>query len=920
MRILSLAFIIGMLLPLNVLAGIQSVAFLYGPNPPLAKTKAYDVVVVHPDSTADPSKYQSTNSELYAYVSVGEVAKSSPYYRQIPTSWLIGQNRIWNSAVLDQANPAWRDFFIKSILDPLWKKGYRGFFLDTLDSYQLAAKNSVEQQRQTQGLIELIHAIKKTYPDAKLIFNRGFELIPFVSKDATAVAVESLFASWDQQKKIYVPVSQADRDYLLVKLREIQALNIPVIVIDYLPKDRKKEARALAEKIKQLGMIPWIATGDLESVGIGAISALPRKIFVIYTKYKQSTFFDQSAFTLLALPLQYWGYTPEYHSATESLPRQIDPAEYAGVAVWASPETPAEREALHRWLLQPLTQHIPIVFLAGFGFDVTPELMAPFNINVKLTNKIEKTVRISKQDKTLIGYEVKPYPHKYEFTPLKANQSTVILQIKGATGLTEDAVAITPWGGYALYPYVTTDMPTGETAWVINPILFLKKALRLTSFPVPDVTTENGRRLLFAHIDGDGFATRPEFGDKEYAAEVLRDAILNIYRIPTTVSVITSDIMPGGFNADISPELVRIAREIFALPWVEAASHTYSHPFDWVLVARYPKSGKYNLPIPNYRYDAKTEIDGSINYINQHLLPPNKSTKLLLWSGHANVTEHDLSLVYAVNVGNLNGGQTNITHSYPSLANIGAYGHYIGPYYQTYAPISNEEPYTNTWSAPYWRYQRVIETFELTDKPIRFKPIDIYYHIYSASKNAALVALKRVYDWALQQSYMPIFASQYVEKRLDAIQAIIAKVGDGWQITTGGFVRELRVPKEFGFPDLDRCFNVIGYREINDSFYIHLGPATTSRLFFTMQPTTKPYLFSANAKVTAFAATDKSMTFRLQGFAPVELELKNTEGCQLTQQQSLGGKKKLVGKLTKNHTLLYQLTDRDSNELRIICQ
>lgn len=920
MRILSLAFIIGMLLPLNVLAGIQSAAFLYGPNPPLAKTKAYDVVVVHPDSTADPSKYHSTNSELYAYISVGEVAKSSPYYRQIPTTWLIGQNRIWDSAVIDQANPAWRDFFIKTILKPLWEKGYRGFFLDTLDSYQLAAKSPVAQQRQTQGLIQLIHDIKKTYPSAKLIFNRGFELIPSVSNDVTAVAVESLFASWDQQKKRYVPVSQSDRDYLLLKLREIQALKIPVIVIDYLPASRNKAARALAEKIKQLGMIPWIATGDLESVGVGAISAIPRKIFVVYTKNKQSTFDDQSVYILLTLPLQYWGYIPEYHSTTDTLPKQLDPTEYAGVAVWAAPETSVERQKIQHWLLQPLAQHIPIVFLTGFSFDITPASMAPFGLEVTLSNKIENAVGISIIDKEIIGYEVKPHPNKYEFTALKAKDSTILLQIKGTSGLTEDAVAITPWGGYALYPYVTIDMPTGETAWVINPILFLKNALRLTSFPVPDVTTENGRRLLFAHVDGDGFATQPEFGEKAYAAEVLRDEILNVYRIPTTISVITSDIIPGGFNSDVSSDLMQIARDIFKLSWVEAASHTYSHPFDWVRVASYPKSGKYNLPIPNYRYNSAAEITGSIDFINDNLLPMSKTTKLMLWSGHANVTEEDLHLAYTANVGNLNGGQTNITYSFPSLANIGAYGHFVGPYYQIYAPISNEEPYTNMWSAPYWRYQRVIETFQLTDQPIRFKPIDIYYHFYSASKNASLVALKRIYDWALQQSAMPIFASQYVEKRIDAVNAVISQLDDGWQITTSGFVRELRAPKEFGFPDLERSKNVVGYREINNSIYIHLGPATTTSIYFTSKPAIKPYLYSANGTVTKFDYTANRLAIRLAGFAPIELELKNMNGCQLLQQQPNGEVKALVGKSTTNQTLLYQLADEDSNELRITCQ
>lgn len=919
MRIIYWLFMIGVCWPLNVLAGIQSVAFLYGPNPPLTQTKTYDIVVVHPDSSANPITYRTPHSELYAYVSVGEVAETSPYYRDISNAWLMGKNQIWQSHVLDQTNPQWHAYFIKNILGPLWKKGYRGFFLDTLDSYVLAAKSPAEEAKQLQGLVLLIQEIKKQYPTAKLIFNRGFDLIPKVQLDVNAVAVESLFASWDQKNKRYIPVSQSDRDYLLAKLKNIQNMHIPVIVIDYLPPERKSEARELATKIKKLGMIPWIATGDLEKMGVGGLSYLPRKIFVLYTKYKQSTFSDQSAVNLLALPLQYLGYIPEYHDANQSLPNNIDPLEYAGVAVWAAPQTPAARKAMFHWLLKPMNSHIPIVFMTGFGFETTPDQLARFQLKSNQTTKAEKSVRISVIDKAYLGYEVQPYANKYEFFPLKAIQGKVLLQIEASSGQVEDAVAITPWGGYALYPYVTIDLPSGETTWVINPILFLQRALRLRAFPVPDVTTENGRRLLFAHVDGDGFATRPEFGDKEYAAEVLKNSILDVYQIPTTISVITSDIMPTGFNRDISADLISIAKSIFALPWVEPASHTYSHPFDWILVAKYLKSGKYNLPIPGYLYRPQAEITDSINYINDHLLPANKSTELLLWSGHANPTEYDIGLVYAANVGNLNGGQTSITKTSPLLAMIGPYGINVGPYYQTYAPISNEEPYTNVWSEPKWGFQRVIETFELTDKPIRFKPIDIYYHFYSASTNASMIALKKVYDWALQQETMPIFASEYVEKMLDATNMIVTPIGDGWQITTSGFLRELRVPKAFGYPDLLRSRNVIGFKQINDDLYLHLGSDTVSTIYFAPQPPQQPYLVSANARIKYNKQSNNGFEFELQGYAPLELELANMDHCILLQKK-FGSERMIEGKASSPHSIRYSLKDKESHELRISCQ
>jgi hypothetical protein len=83
--------------------------------------------------------------------------------------------------------------FIEHVIAPPWDKGYRGFFLDTLDSYRLAATTDAQRARQQAGLVAVIRAIKARYPDAKLIFNRGFEILPQVHDFAYAVVFESLF-------------------------------------------------------------------------------------------------------------------------------------------------------------------------------------------------------------------------------------------------------------------------------------------------------------------------------------------------------------------------------------------------------------------------------------------------------------------------------------------------------------------------------------------------------------------------------------------------------------------------------------------------------------------------------------------------------------------------------------------------------
>jgi hypothetical protein len=67
-------------------------------------------------------------------------------------------------------------------------------------------------------------------------------------------------------------------------------------------------------------------------------------------------------------------------------------------------------------------------------------------------------------------------------------------------------------GRLALSPYTVTSLDSIEQErWAIQPIAFMKAALHLQDMPSPSVTTENGRRLLMSHVDGDGFASRAEF-------------------------------------------------------------------------------------------------------------------------------------------------------------------------------------------------------------------------------------------------------------------------------------------------------------------------------------------------------------------------------------------------------------------------
>jgi hypothetical protein len=265
--------------------GLGSIALYYGEQVPVEQLTQFDTVVVEADSGFNPravSLRAPTDggcTNWYAYVAVGEVSKDRDYFAAIPKQWLIGRNDTWAATVIDQSAPGWPQFFVDRIVAPLWARGYRGFFLDTLDSWQLVAKTDDAQARQKAGLIATIRALKARFPEAQLIFNRGFEILPQVHDDVAAVAFESLYGNWDQTNQRYDAVPEDDRTWLLGQARTIrERYRLPVLSIDYCAPGDDDCRREIAAKICAAGVMPYVTDGLLQTVGIGPDEACRNKL------------------------------------------------------------------------------------------------------------------------------------------------------------------------------------------------------------------------------------------------------------------------------------------------------------------------------------------------------------------------------------------------------------------------------------------------------------------------------------------------------------------------------------------------------------------------------------------------------------------------------------------------------------------
>lgn len=860
-----------------------SIAFFYAANPPLSELKSFDVVVVDPDNVGiAPKDYQAAHSMLFAYVSVGEADSKRQFFKKIDPAWLIADNSSWGTGVVDLANPAWRNFFLDQVVEPLWAAGYRGFFLDTLDSYQLVQ----DKQRiplLADGLVAVIRGLKERHPEARLILNRGFDVFERVKDVTFAVAAESLFQNFDPATGTYGAVKEQDRIWLLDRLNTIKKNGRPVIAIDYVKPSERELARTTASKIKDLGFIPWVTDKGLASLGVGSIEVLPSTVLGIYEHTDSATPADpvyDHLHRYAAMPLEYLGYRMEYHDITKPLPEGILTGRYAGVVVWPASGGSASHKSYRKWIEKVLEEKLPLVFLEGFGVEPDREWLPMLGLKWKNGPVLSGKISVIKKD-AMIGFE-QPPPEAAESIPLlDASAGKVLLRVRGTKGNESDLAAITAWGGYALAPAVKAHELNNQTAWIVDPFRFFGEALRLSSNrPVPDVTSENGVRLLLTHIDGDGFESMAEWPGGRLAATELREKILERYRLPTSLSLIAGILSPKGLYPKRSAEFENEAKRLWALPNVEAASHSFSHPFNWYNAIKSENEFGYNLSIPGYSFSLNGEIQESINYLNS-LLPPQKKVAMFHWTGNCVPTSEAISEVYRAGVGNINGGETIITNSRASFTAVSPMGIIKDGWLQVFAPNQNENLYTNNWSGPFYGYRRVIETFRLTDAPRRLKPVDIYYHIYAVSKPASLKALQEAYDWALKQQLFPVYASSYVTRVQDFFRTTVARRDDGWLIRNSGDLRQVRVPLTAGYPDLNASRGVLGFSDFNDQRYIHLAPGGDSFLKLTDTAPVRPFPEAVAARINSFQTSGKNIQMTVTAEADGYLRFNNASDCRV---------------------------------------
>jgi len=827
-----------------------SVGFNYSKNPPVEIFNLYDWVVIDPNANVDLKYIKSFNrAKIFAYVSIIE-------NRNLNKNWKIGENKTWNNSIYDIRNPAYRQY----LLNKLKKlQNYDGFMFDTLDSYKLALKKS-EYKSYEKALASFIREVHRMFPNKKIILNRGFEILDMVHDSIDAVLAENLFFL------NYKPQKQEDFEQLNRELQKVKSYGLIPIVIEY-SKDPLNELD-LARKIKEMGYVPFITNKSVTSVGLGDFLLIKRNVLLIYnpSKNENTPPDDSEAHRLFALPIQFWGYKTKTVRLKDIYNLKNINELYSGIVVVLSGNIP-DKQKFITWIKQRIKEGIKVVFYQQTILD--EDFANALNLNYKPSSDIDfKLTKIEK------NYQFEIKPQIIDFTPdyIISPSSNITPKIVFTNKHGEKFVttAITPWGGYCVNPLVIIN----NTLYLfsINNFNFLKEALRLKDLPLPDTTTLNGKRIAISHIDGDGFMEMNHQLHK-FASEVLYEKLFSKTTFPFSVSVIIAEISPQGLYPQYSKKLIQIARKIYRLKNVEAASHSYTHPFTW------KKANPPRLPVKNYHFSLEKEIIGSVEYINRHLLPKNKKTKLMFWTGDCEPPAKALKIAYDYGLLNINGGDTGITNEKPFFMYIMPIGIEKNGYFQVYAPITNENIYTDLWKNKAG-YIKAIQTFQLTNYPYRLKPIDIYFHHYSGSTPQSLNALLNVYHWVLKQDIIPLFTSTWTKMAVGFEYSVIAKsiTDNQFYILNKGNLKTLKI-KGNKIIDMKKSKNVIGFRKINGFTYIFLNSKGKYRIVFGNSPN-QSYLISSNGRVKNYKTLKNGYQYILSSHLPIKIEMYKTSNCK----------------------------------------
>ena len=285
---------------------------------PLAELHAFDIAVVDPTTASTPQLPRPRQPQRRPR----QRALRLRQHRRDPRLPQLGRPGACQLAHRHQRSlglgghrpgrPGWTEFVADTIVAPLWEKGYRGLFLDTLDSYRLASGADMAAQ---QAGISAHPA-----PPAGLLSGHPPDPQPRLRVPAPAagrgvrrggrVPLPGWNAAPGATRKSPKPTAPG---CATSSNRARDEFGLPAIAIDYVPPQPRQLARGDRPPHQGRRLIPWVADGALATPSASAsVEVIPRRVMVLHDGREVPQLNFTNAHRFLEMPLNHLGYMVDY--------------------------------------------------------------------------------------------------------------------------------------------------------------------------------------------------------------------------------------------------------------------------------------------------------------------------------------------------------------------------------------------------------------------------------------------------------------------------------------------------------------------------------------------------------------------------------------------------------------------------------
>lgn len=623
---------------------------------------------------------------------------------------------------------------------------------------------------------------------------------------------------------------------------------------------------------------------------------LPREVLAIYDTKEER----KKIHRCVEMVCNYYGVKVEYHYSSDPYPKKLD--KYLGVMVWSINSEMGNPKKFWKWMEHVQKQKVKVLIFGKLPalIDRKSKALVEYKwfasfleqVGIQRGKSILKNPLVLKLIRN-DHYKILDYERQFtfkgkSFAELKntnpKNNVHLSVQHKYQKNKKSDLIITGSFGMIALDPAVVEENPENyRLQWVLNPFRLLKKVLKLEGRPIPDISTLNGRRMIYCHIDGDAFTGICRYDKKRTCGIVVYEDILKKYLFPHTLSlvhcwfdpdtkyvelksVVNQTILKGIKIPIIKKDQERWIKEaqvVFREPWVETAMHGYGHPLKW-------QRRILALSANSRSFSFDEEFNLSLKVFSTQILKGHLP-KIFLWTGDCFPDEEALRRLDELGIINMNGGDTLLDKSHDSLTNVAPIYRKVKQYIQVYASASNENIYTNEWSGPFYGFRNVIQTFERTESPRRICPVNIYYHWYSGELKAAMNALDEVYAWAASKELVPIFGGRHIKNVHGFIQCELYPVKNGWKVLNAGELKTIRFDDSTRIPVVGKQHNVMGYNYEGKRLYVHLGPKDESLIEWKVDSEKQVNLEWATCVVNNYDVKPHGLFLDIWGWRPAKI-------------------------------------------------